>query len=668
MIKIYARKLLAARPFDLWWQLTDVYTVVFDDGEVVMNGIDIALSRYAWVYHTRDQSLPLLACMTCIPYLKKGIFTNSQTKQLFNDVLWTIHTYYKGAVDAFDIVEVFQWSNMEMYNDATVHGAKYITSLGLTDYIELSNHPEFEKLRQYVASEGTTLASVDTAISKATSLMTSGKLLDKNGRMYAIPMSCLAGIIKPPQAVQAVFMRGTIPDIKMETIPYPLTSSLLRGMNSPLEMAIFSREGAIAEMASMDDLSTVCYSGRKLALVAQAKSTLVHTDCGSVDYVYWTVTEPEVSNGVVMKESNLSTLEGVWYLDTDNVLKKIARSDTHLHGTTVRRRSGLTCKLIRGNHVCSTCIGDLSFSIPDGGNIGIDIAKTFTQDKAQNAMSMKHLLATLIGESAKLDVTARKCLTVENNTYYLNAQVLGYASRVLVEIPKACVHNLAQVQTVNDVRNLIPSKITAFNAVKLHITYSGGELSYDVVLGKSTVSCMLSYEVLELIKSAPESVTSNSTTYIIDISALHNKPLFIKPAALPAISEMARNMSRIFERAGDEREITSPNDILGTSERLQNLLMEMGGMHVSITEILLSSYLVKEPEFTVENALNGLSELQHATSETLMLKRSLATWLIVNSPVIGFMQRPSTFLIRNRDDSVLDAFVDPVGVLNHDPY
>jgi hypothetical protein len=668
MIKIYARKLLDAKPFDLWWQLTDKYIVVFDDREVEMDGIDIAISRYAWVYHTLDRNIPLYAAMTCVPYLRKGIFTNSQTRQLFNDVLWTIHAYYNGKVDAFDIVEVFQWSNMEMYNDATVHGAKYITSLGLTDYIELSNHPEFEKLREWVKSEGTTLAAVDTAIGKATALMTSGKLLDKNGRMYAIPMSCLAGIIKPPQAVQAIFMRGTIPDIKMETIPYPLTNSLLRGMNSPLELAIFSREGAIAEMASMDDLSTVCYSGRKLALVAQAKSTLIRTDCGSQDYVYWAVTEPVVVNDRVVKESNLSTLEGVWYLDSDNVLKQVTRKDTHLYGTTIRRRSVLTCKLPRGNHVCSTCMGDISYSIPDGENIGIDIAKTFTQDKAQNAMSIKHLLSTLIGESAKLDATAKKCLIVENNTYHLNAQVLGYAQRILIEIPKACVHNLSQVQTVNDVRNLIPSKITAFNAVKLHVMHSGGELSYDIALGKSTVSCMLSYEVLELIKNDPDSVTSNSTTYIINITALGGKPLFIKPAALPAISEMARNMSRIFERAGDEREITSPNDILGTSERLQDLLMEMGGMHVSITELLLSAYLVKEPEFTVENALNGLSELQHATSETLMLKRSLATWLIVNSPVIGFMQRPSTFLIRNRDDSVLDAFVDPVGVLNHEPY
>jgi len=230
------------------------------------------------------------------------------------------------------------------------------------------------------------------------------------------------------------------------------------------------------------------------------------------------------------------------------------------------------------------------------------------------------------------------------------------------------VYNQSQVNSVNDVRNLIPSKITSFNAVKLHVLYPTGEMSYDVTLGRSSVTCMLSYDVLDLIKQHPDCVSSNDTSYIIDITPLKDKALFIKPASLPAISEMARNLSRIFERAGEERVITAADDILGTLERLHRLLMEMGGSHVSTTELLLAAYLVKGSTFTVENALNGLAELQHATSEALMLKRSLATWLIVSSPVVGFMQKPSTFLIEQRDDSVLDAFVDPVGVLDHTPY
>ena len=70
---ISARKLLKANPIDLFDQLTETYTVRFDDADVELLGVDIACSRYAWIFHVKDPSFPLLSHMTVPPYLKKGI-------------------------------------------------------------------------------------------------------------------------------------------------------------------------------------------------------------------------------------------------------------------------------------------------------------------------------------------------------------------------------------------------------------------------------------------------------------------------------------------------------------------------------------------------------------------------------------------------------------------
>ena len=125
---------------------------------------------------------------------------------------------------------------------------------------------------------------------------------------------------------------------------------------------------------------------------------------------------------------------------------------------------------------------------------------------------------------------------------------------------------------------------------------------------------------------------------------------------------MSTNISRLFDRAGDERAVTSSTDVLSTLERLNALVLSMGGAHISTLEILLSSYLTRSDSYKVANGINGIGGLHHQTGESLLLKRSLATWLIYNSPVTAFFNSPSTFLRTDRDDSVLDVFVDPAGV------
>jgi hypothetical protein len=668
MIHISARKLLKANPYDLWKQLTDKYLVKFDDCSIEMYGADIAISRYSWVLHERNPELPLLSSMTCMQYLNQGVFTVGQTRSLFNDVMWAAYDYFQAQgnpVSAYDLVEVFQWANLHFYNAATVHCASFVTSLWITDYIDLVYHPKLLELKVEAKQAKYNTAAVEVAIGKATKLMATGQLRDHNGNLYAIPLSCLAGIIKPPQAVQAVFMRGSVPDINMESIAYPIVNSLTEGMNTPIEYAILSREGAIAEMASLDDLRQVCFSGRKLALVAQSKTTVVNGDCGSTNYVYWPISSPVYNKeGKVVKKSDLNEVIGIWYV-TEGGLKQVTAKDTHLYGKTIQIRSILTCRLAKGNHVCSKCVGAMSEVWPEEVNLGTDIAKTFTEDKSQATLSIKHLLASLTANGGKLNAAAKRYLHIVDNMYYLHPQVAEEAQEVLIEIPTAYVNNITQLDGVEDVRNLVPSKIAAFPSVTFHF-HSAKPHSVTLSLTQGAISCSLSYEILNLLHrvGVGSLVSYNDTSIIINITPVKDKPLFIIPPMLPSLSELSLNLSRIFERAGDERSL-SRTDIMGTLERLHSLLQEMGGAHLSMVQLLLSSYLVTGDSYAVANAVHGLSELEHAEGHSLLLRRSLSNWLIYNSSLQGIIFSPAAFLPQTRDDSVLDPFIDPIGVMKH---
>ena len=661
---ISARKLLKANPIDLFDQLTETYTVRFDDADVELLGVDIACSRYAWIFHVKDPSFPLLSHMTVLPYLKKGIFNIATMRGLFNHILWQAYDHYDKQVNAYELAGEIQLANMAFYNALTIKCAKYITSLTILDYLDLHYHPKLQALKQQAKDSNYDSVEVDNVIQAATALMSGGELRDAEGKLLAIPKSCLANIIKSPQAVQAVFMRGQVPDLRMENIPYALVRSLTEGMNTPLEYSILSREGALAELASLDDLSRVCYNGRKLALVAQAKKSLVKGDCGSKNYVYWTVSEPVYHEGKLVTPSDLPWIIGIWYLAEDGSLKQVQASDTWMYGRTIQRRSALTCSLSNGAEVCSVCAGALSEVMEHGGNLGVDIAKHFSQDKAQSTLSLKHLLASLIGEAARLDAVGRKYLSVENNVYTFLPSVYETATKLQIEFNKGDIFNLSQIDTVYEVYAMIPSKISMFSSFILHIQRGSTWSSVEIFLSKTNVKCMLSYDTLALIKhkGVENCVSFNDSSCIIDISELKDKPVFIKPEALPPISEMSKNLSRIFERAGDEREVTSSTDVLSTLERLNALVLSMGGAHISTLEILLSSYLTRSDSYKVANGTNGIGGLHHQTGESLLLKRSLATWLIYNSPVTAFFNSPSTFLRTDRDDSVLDVFVDPAGV------
>lgn len=669
MIHISARKLLNAKPFDLWQQLTDIYMVHFDDMAIEMYGADVIISRYAWCLHETNPTLPLLSSMTCMQYLNQGVFNVAQTRLLFNNVLWEAYDHFQGQgidVDAYDLVEVFQWANMQFYNDATVHCAPFVTGLSITDYIDLVYHPKLLELKEMAKQADYNTAIVEQSIGVATKMMATGQLRDPNGQLYAIPLACLAGIIKPPQAVQAVFMRGSVPDINMESIAYPIVNSLTEGMNTPIEYAILSREGAIAEMASLDDLRQICFSGRKLALVAQSKSTIVKGDCGSTNYVYWTVSAPVYKDDKVVKKSDLDQLIGIWYVANEaGELKQITSKDTHLYGKTIQIRSILTCKLTNGNHVCSKCVGIMSEVWPKDVNLGTDIAKTFTEDKSQATLSIKHLLASLTANSGKLNAIAKRYLHIVDNMYYLHQPIIDEAEEVLLEIPTAYVNNITQLDGVGDVRNLVPSKIAAFPTVTFHF-HSSKPHSVDISLTQGGILCSLSYEVLDLLHrhGVGSLVSYNDTSIIINITLVKDKPLFIIPPMLPSLSELSLNLSRIFERAGDERSL-SRTDIMGTLERLHSLLQEMGGAHLSMVQLLLSAYMVTGDSYAVANAVNSLSEMEHAEGHSLLSRRSLANWLIYNSSLHGIVYSPAAFLPQRRDDSVLDPFIDPIGVVYH---
>lgn len=223
---------------------------------------------------------------------------------------------------------------------------------------------------------------------------TQNKLIDKEVEIFKSQPNNIIGValrtgtcIKPKQLGEFTINGALKPDLSGKTIPLPMNSNTMRGMNKVSTLYIEAmgvKKSLVANKLKMGTVGHFSKSVNEIASTLSLSRTVLDCHTRHFDHKF------------IRDERVLKMYNGRFYrLNKDEDFRVLdANKDKNLIGKMITVRTPMTCAL--ENEVCLHCYGMLS-------NINYDIANGIasygseetTRDVNQNVLSTKHLLTTI---------------------------------------------------------------------------------------------------------------------------------------------------------------------------------------------------------------------------------------------------------------------------------
>ncbi len=659
MNQLKARNLLAYTTDQLWETLKGPFSLQFDDGEAVeTNARETILSSYAWAFHRSYPNTPLLKHHHVRTILGPKRFGPDTTLQLLNNCMWSVYDTYEGAgtVTLDKLSEVTYRLTNVMYNDLTYRLESDITSLDITDYVQVLDIPEI-----LAAKEGApeTIESVLRIHNVIKHHLLNDPRLERNPVSRAVR----SGIASMSQVLQIVGPRGEVSDIDNNTFIKPIMRGFAEGLRTLYDSFIESRHASFALAQAKDPLEQTEYFSRRLQLICQTVQNLNKGDCGSTEYMYWTIRDQVIEDGRVTQKCDLDLLAGKYFLNSSGGLSCIGKGDRDLIGHTLKLRSVLHCASKDPYGVCSTCFGEMSLSIPEGSNLGQQCCTFMTAIISQNVLSTKHDAGSSTSEAAQLDNYSKHylALTPDRMGYMLHERLRSLPTRLVIEAKRAA--NLNDILAVDDVNHL--TSITRISKLEVLGIQVGEEplQAHKVSVDRRYAS--MTYAFLAYIKQVGWENNEHGD-YVVDMAgwnwaeAILTLPMMRHNQADHA-AEIADKLEATVKDM-EERDMTEKVDpMIGdlfdqVNTRLQvNLaileVVVFGGMVVSATK---GDYSL--PKVGTDRGLG----VYNLTIEN----RSMAAKFAYEHQLAS-IKDPHNFITWNRLDAPFDPLICPVETLQH---
>lgn len=483
MTKYHMRDLISLSADELWMLPEERHVIIFDDGEITTHTRATILSTYFCYPLTVYTEAPLLKRF----HLGENIITSKLILSRLNDVIWSIHAHYNEDVDCEHLAKLAIQATNRLYNDATIKAASSVASLSILDVVEIMDHPVVKKANEEVQPN-------QHSIEKKCYPAIKGVLMDDTSlRGNVLKEAARAGTLKLGQAMQIVGPIGYQTDINSDILPEPLTKGFAEGIPDLYGLMVESRSGAKSLLYNKELLKETEYFNRKTQLVAQYVQRLHRkADCGTPHFVNYAVTK-----------DSFRYLHGKYYLKEDNTQDWIRGHEEHLIGTTVKMRSVLGCINPDPAGVCDKCYGRLSFSIPNGTNVGHVSAVIMGDAITSSVLSTKHHAASSNVEKFHLPAKEQQYLRYgeEEETLYLHKRFKDM--KVTVTVARAEVANLADVLMIPAIEEYPITSASHITQIMISVDHGDGAIESDVLkVSLYNRHSSFSREVLQYIRHA----------------------------------------------------------------------------------------------------------------------------------------------------------------------
>jgi len=363
----------------------------------------------------------------------------------------------------FDIIN-------DIFNNLYEQMATGIYGVSSRDIISISNHPKIVEARKQLEDNPNyeTIKNIYTILDD---LIFSDEISFDNGlkKLY------VSSIGNRGQMSQLAGVRGYCNEIDSTIFKYPITESFTSGLNSLYDLGTESRTAAFSLVSSTESIKKSETLSRMLQISGVHLERLYPGDCGTTEYLRWTVRGPDDE-----WKGDLKNLVGSYYKVSllENEWKAIKISDTHLIGKEIYLRNVSKCKLKDKHGVCSMCFGELSYNVPYYANIGQLTSTNLSQAASQALLSTKHHVGSAGVNKIHMDESTSKVFMERKELFYVYEDLVKTYDKVELIIPMNNVKPLLSIKTTAALSKVDIESLSKID--KLDVILKSGE-KYDLV-------------------------------------------------------------------------------------------------------------------------------------------------------------------------------------------
>lgn len=515
-IQLTFRQALEIAPDDAWqYEHCDNIHIEFSDGLKTLSGPEFVFSRPCWsLYDVLPDDFPSSKAY-CISELKSvsvRYHLDIGSRILRDYVLWSEQE--RGIYPNIEpLMERMYRITNDIYNMIDNELDEYTPSISSFDLIELVEHPRIKQANENIQNVKRVIPSMIGDVHKEIlDVVLNDPALSQNPLVIA----ARCGTIKLTQLTMVVGPIGYCTDIDSNIFPEPIRVGFYHGMTKMWQMAIESRNAAIATLYNDIIMPLSEYSNRRYQFAGQNLQHRVVTDCGATDGM----------KVLVQNAAQLGSLAGFWLMDKDGrKVKYIERSDTDLIGQRITHRSVNYCRWAGArNTICTTCMGLMNYSFIDKTIIGHTAAVQLGGSTSTIVLQRKHQNLTSVAAKLVLEYHDAQHFTVDDSGrgLFLNPKMRPEEWEMVLA-PNEALHISDITGPNSDI--LIPSKVTQISRIILR--RKDGTSLHKMFIGTGARAGCLSRFALDFFKTKGWTHELNSN-YVFDLKGWNRDWLLLE--------------------------------------------------------------------------------------------------------------------------------------------
>ena len=588
MYTVDARKIMNKPINELWMRLRGKFKMKFDNGVVIdTDWKQVIYSRYFWELHLK-YGIQITERHHVASVIKNNTIRNDSHLKLLANITWDIYDAVRGTnTDTYALFDDLARSTYHLscvlYNEITTKCEEYISSVDLSDFVQMAAHQEILSEKAKYSKETITSDDINHLYKHSITTFNTNPDFAQNKLKLGVEI----GAISESQLMQCVVMRGKVFDIDTHHFKFPIMESFTEGITDLNSSMMESRSAAISLFNTHDDLQNSEYMNRRHQLLTMVLQNLHHGDCGSQNYL----------DVFILDKKYLSKVAGKYYLMNDGNLGIVTPYDTSLIGQTIKVRSLVAgCQHPDPYGCCSTCVGENSLTIPKGAGLGHSMVVITNEKISQLILSTKHYLASAVAAEMELASDMVGYLKLKSGCYYLDPAIKN--KKPILSIEQGYILGLSDITSAADVNKLSFKRVSNIPKIKLILSGDGYSDTIPFLLQQKNSTPSISYEMMEYLKDMSNWVHSDKDTVDIDMSKWnYDNRVFLLPIKSTSMSDYRKDIQTMFESTSKELEVRrntiNPNDFLIEFFELVNDELDIS---LSVIDVVTYCSMIIDPD------------------------------------------------------------------------
>lgn len=643
----------------------------FEDG-TIMNGVlrsMIVISRCYWSYHELYPELKIIPKHFILKAMGNERFKRATHPKMIEIIIKDIVKQYciRSPIEMETITKQAFLITAELLKVICVCGGEYVQSMDIVDVLQIQMHPVVQAAIALVVPDPTP-TRIQECYATIEKFIKETKELEANPVIIAVR----SGMVNTNQVLQCLAVRGYLKEVNNQIFKTPVLSNFTMGLYETHEWFMEARSASQSLYMAEAPLEDSEYFARRMRLFTGVVKNIWHGDCGSTNYMYWTVMGPQFDDtGKKTYIGDLPNMLGKIYVDdVTGELKTIEEDDPALWDKTLKLRSAHRCKYVDPHYVCAVCFGALSLNVSRFANLGNLCSATGTKQVTQLTLSNKHYQASAISSSFIIFDYLRSFLIPYIPT---NGQHVCLSRHLLPMFPHIAVPrdeftgylDIKNIRSEEEFDKLNPSRMSSISSLGLLLTKDSVTEMAPLETKQKGRNTELSYDFLYYVWSHPEYVTVDvNNNYLVNMTEWdYSKPIFGMPDMEQSYADLAAEIANLIERPASEKNGRTRELIDHRIQRIFRIATQKLTLNLACLEVIM--YAASVPELGSYEMSRGAEEPVHCSTDLLTKYRSLGVACAYQDHQ-KVLTSPSSYLPENKVGSYMDVFLKPAEVTTFD--